>query len=82
MRVTNIGLVVTSTVDFVMEVDSTEVIHNAKCSERHRAENPRRDIVFLGKRIMELPLFFSKESGVKTTKAVVSRYAAITKLGA
>jgi len=73
MRITNIGLVVTSTVDFVMEVDSTEVIHNTKCSERHRAENPRRDIVFGEKRVTELLLFLNKKSGVKTTNAVVSR---------
>ena len=34
--VTKIGLVVTSTVDFVIDVVSTELIHSQKCKARHR----------------------------------------------
>ena len=45
IMVTNIGLVVTSTVDLVTEVDSTEVIHNQKCSERNSADTPIREMV-------------------------------------
>ncbi len=54
IRVTNIGLVVTSTVDFVIDVDSIELIHNQKCSERHSADKLIMGIVERGIRMVPI----------------------------